>query len=1600
MKTALSILKRDLLALAKNPIALLVVGALLVLPGLYAWYCIIANWDPYSNTGNMPIAVVNHDRGAESELAGEVNIGKQVTEKLEDNDSIGWRFYDSEEEALRDTELAYVYATLVLPEDLSERMLGTFTGGEGNPTIYYYPNEKYNAVATKVTDSAAQTLIRQINQGFSATVNEKLLDSTQKISSEVEQRAGEANKSAIAEIRSVQDDLDKVLASLDDADSSIAGWRDAAAGTSAALGATAGQLPGIAQALSSSSQKLDSLNADTDAFESELSGTILRSASAISEMSGRAATALNNATADLKAAKSDLEGVKKAAGDTSELTLAAESLDLVITLVQGIVDGVDSRVSEVDKSVQEMTGNVTSATTSISEEVVPQLSSGSYKLAVSLSKLSGAIGQFEPQIAGLQNVLAQTDTALVTASGSIAEAKVLLSNIGQNLKGTVADIGAIGSALEIEEITELLDVDPENVGSFVSMPVEMVTEKVFPVSNYGTAVAPFYTNLALWIGCFILVSLMKVEVNGFSQASTRQRYFGRLLLFVLLSLLQSQVICGVDLLLGIDCGNPGLFMLAGAVCSFAYMNLIYALVKTFRNIGKTLCIFLLIMQVPGSSGMYPIQMMPGFFQAIHPALPFTYGIDAMREALSGLYGLAYVGDLLVMLLIVPGALLVGLGLRRLMFNLLLMFDEEMNKAGFFASEEYEEGMQREGVRGIMRALVAHGSYADDIEERAWRFNRSYPRWRKVGSVAAFAIPFAVVVFMLPFNVAFDLSTDTKLTVLIIMLVALLVVMLALIVLEYTHRSIREEARLLGASILGEDWQPGELPADVAAARVGGEADEAGDELEDAADEPDAADVRVNGVIAGVNAVDAAGDELDGPGAADEPGAQAPLPGLGMVPATRGVHAHPKAGGAIRDIFTTDMKLGFQSVIGVVVIILLVITPSMYAWFNIAGSWNPYGSTGNLKVAVANEDEGYKGELVPITVNIGETVVSQLRGNSGFDWVFVDADDAVSGVESSAYYAAIVIPSDFSANMMTYLTDDTEHPDVVYYTNEKENPIAPIITQKGADSIQENIRVSFTERVDQVVLTVAYDVLGYVERPGMSAYAAKMGGHLDDAVADAKSAARELHTLSSLSQTVAGVVDTLDVTLDGVKEAGDAAGSAIGDAEAGAKDALDAFDKASEVARDALDGRSVDVDKIRKIIDSALALLEEGAELVPDAIQERIDEFDELADEADVSDEAKKKAEALEGDLTQAKEHASVVVADVANAQAETASVIESAESGVDEVRAFFNGTVSPSIDDLRSTLQDATSSASDIAEGLKGAVAGIDDSTEGLSNQLGALSEGLGEAGERLEAAAEDVEGVKERVTAALNSGDVEQIEQVVLGGDPEVMAQNLAAPVEQHREALYPVANYGSAMAPFYTVLSLWVGALVMISTMRVHIVEERVEELRRRFARLRPRHEFFGRYGIFGFIGLLQSALVLLGDLLLLHIQCENPVMFFLCGIFIGQVFCLMVYTLTELFGDVGKALCVILLIMQVAASGGTFPVEMLDPLLINFVPFLPFNHGMTILQECVAGILWPSMLVSVLRLLVLLGVVLLAGVPLRRPFRKVTDFFEEQLEKTGYM
>lgn len=123
------------------------------------------------------------------------------------------------------------------------------------------------------------------------------------------------------------------------------------------------------------------------------------------------------------------------------------------------------------------------------------------------------------------------------------------------------------------------------------------------------------------------------------------------------------------------------------------------------------------------------------------------------------------------------------------------------------------------------------------------------------------------------------------------------------------------------------------------------------------------------------------------------------------------------------IFQRDLQQIQKNVIAMIVIIGITVVPCLYAWFNIAASWDPYENTGNLKVAVASVDEGYEGSIIPVQLTLGDQVLSALRENTQLEWVFTTKSKAMKGVKSGKYYAAIVIPEDFSRNMMSVFTSE-------------------------------------------------------------------------------------------------------------------------------------------------------------------------------------------------------------------------------------------------------------------------------------------------------------------------------------------------------------------------------------------------------------------------------------------------------------------------------------------------------------------------------------------------------------------------------------------------
>lgn len=730
------------------------------------------------------------------------------------------------------------------------------------------------------------------------------------------------------------------------------------------------------------------------------------------------------------------------------------------------------------------------------------------------------------------------------------------------------------------------------------------------------------------------------------------------------------------------------------------------------------------------------------------------------------------------------------------------------------------------------------------------------------------------------------------------------------------------------------------------------------------------------------------------------------------------------------ILKRDLSRIRGSVVALIVAVGLVIVPTLYAWFNIAGSWDPYGNTGNLKVAVANSDDGYMSDLIPVRVNIGDTVVSALRENDQLDWRFVSESDAVEGVRSGEYYAAVVIPENFSSRMMTVFSSDAEHAEIVYYENQKANAIAPRVTDKAASTVRQQIDETFAKTISDVGLATTSSLLEFMDGDQIAAYAGNLSGTLAGAITTLRDASGSVDEFAGLLQSSTGLLDSTSDLLASAGTANKDAEALVGDAKTGLSGMHDALDAAVAAINQSLKDSAGDYDAAAKAIDEAFGAADAHVSLTVTQLRDAsVDVAKRASDMRDVQDnilaverdvEGSNLPEKLKAELVQKIDIVANTVGNVANQQELLAKHLSDAaaslETGAADARAkaqavkdgiagakgniggvkdSYNATLKQQISDLSDAVADVARRGSDMADDLGATVTDLSHAASALSDDLAGAHEVLAGASADLVSAADDLQRLKEGLDTAVTSGDLDRVRELI-GSDPAALADALAAPVALDRQAVYHIKNYGSAMAPFYTTLSIWVAGIVLAAMLKANVDEADVKALGN------PRlHELYlGRYAFFALLAFAQATLVCAGDLLFFGIQCEHPFQFMLVGWLAGFVFSNMIYTLTVSFGDIGKAIAVVLLVMQVAGSGGTFPIEMTADFFQAVYPFLPFTHAINAMHAAMAGAYGMEFWIELGTLSLYLIPSLALGLVFRRPVIRANRRIIEKLEETKLM
>ena len=727
---------------------------------------------------------------------------------------------------------------------------------------------------------------------------------------------------------------------------------------------------------------------------------------------------------------------------------------------------------------------------------------------------------------------------------------------------------------------------------------------------------------------------------------------------------------------------------------------------------------------------------------------------------------------------------------------------------------------------------------------------------------------------------------------------------------------------------------------------------------------------------------------------------------------------------IGSIFLRDLRKLSRSTAALVVVIGLLVTPAMYAWYNIGGSWDPYENTSRLRVAAASEDTGYQGELINAQINLGDELLTALHENEDLDWVFTDGEDAREGVKSGAYYAAVIVPEDFSRDMMSLFSDEAEHPELLYYSNAKRNAIAPRITDTGAETVRRELGESFVETLSVTALDAVKTAAEAAEDIGGEELTETLAERLEAMASDLETAEGTLaafENLAGASETMlASTAGFLEDTrsrangdfdllngLDGsLRELGGAMDGTAGSLSAALKAGGESCRQMARIVRDAAAaaGSSESAAEIKE----TLAELGGQLQTVIDGYSGAAEQLEAAAGQLsaqgiDVGLESVVSdlnatvilMQTLQDALLQGKASLGQLTADAAEAQAELDALLVQGEESMEAVQIEYEQQVKGRLEELAASVSEADAQADRLLQSMDAGVDGIRTLTDGTASDLTALQDTLSVSRSLLSRASGTLSDLAGRLREEKESGRYAALE-ALLEEDESLTGAFLASPVRLSRESVYPVENYGSAMAPFYTTLSLWVGAVVLAAMLSVSVTERELKGLRG----VTETQKYFGRYLLFLLLGLLQALLICLGDLYFLEIQCLHPALFVLAGCLSSVVYGSLVYTLSLSFGDIGKALSVILMVLQVAGAGGNFPIETAPEAFQSLYQALPFVHSMHAMRECVAGLYgdfyWTELGLLALYLLPSLAL----GVVLRRPVIRLNARFHERLESTHLM
>lgn len=695
------------------------------------------------------------------------------------------------------------------------------------------------------------------------------------------------------------------------------------------------------------------------------------------------------------------------------------------------------------------------------------------------------------------------------------------------------------------------------------------------------------------------------------------------------------------------------------------------------------------------------------------------------------------------------------------------------------------------------------------------------------------------------------------------------------------------------------------------------------------------------------------------------------------------------------VYLSDLRRLTTNVVALSIVMGLCIIPSLYAWFNIMSNWDPYGeaATSLMKISVYSEDEGI--DLNGIKLVIGDMVTESLETNNTIDWTFADnKEEALDLIQSGECYAGIIIPKDFTENMLSIMSGNIVNPRIVYYENSKKNAIATKITGKVKTTVQNEINTKLISTLTEVFANAGdylsgSDIEGSDLISGVRSKLNQVSSSLDNYI-------YMMNTFALLTESASDSIDTTKLLFPNIDSMASSGSDSLGNLK-------DSVDISNDIVSSALSLMSTSLDTISgKLDDLSDAVNDLGSNVhivtvtkefssddlgtnVLDTIQRLLE-----SKSPEISD-AKSQFEKLKSDLDRLNGDAQLSDSEIADIKSAIISDIDKCKDHIKEVKDLVNGELSSALTESLTDMQGSLTQAQAILADVPGTFSEISSTLTEYQSILKDGKTNVQVTAKYLSDLKDDISSLIQELDKLTSNPDFQEMMSAIKE-NPQMIVDFISSPVQMNTVEIYAISNYGSAMAPFYTVLALWVGALILVAL--IHVKVKDGEDLEG----VKPYQKFFGRYISFFVIGQVQTIITVFGDLFYVGIQCKHPIAFTLAAMMTSFVFTFLIYSLTAAFGNIGEAIAVVIMVIQVAGAGGTFPVEVLPSVYQYLYKFMPFSYCMNALRECVAGMYQHTYGRCLATLLIYVGISVIIGLLLAKPCAKLLDKLEHSKEKSG--